>query len=223
MPHLIWLFVTALFASSVLSAIPTEGAAVDTNQTVPPTSQTAIFAGGCFWCMQKPFDNTEGVLDTEVGFTGGHLQNPSYKQVSSGGTGHLEVIQVTYDPSQVSYDELLSIFWVNVDPTDAGGQFCDRGSEYTTAIFARNDQQKQLAEQSLNALQASNILEKTIVTPIRQAQTFYPAEQYHQDYYLKNPIRYNYYRYRCGRDNRLNALWKNANLPILDDPSTKKR
>ncbi|WP_462327592.1 peptide-methionine (S)-S-oxide reductase MsrA [Desulfobaculum sp.] len=173
------------------------------------TAQTAVatFAGGCFWCLESPFDGEEGVLETVVGYTGGETENPTYEQVSSGGTGHAEAIQITYDPAVVGYDRLLGIFWRNIDPLDAGGQFCDRGSQYRSAIFYHDDEQKRLAEASRDALAASSRLDGRIVTEIVPAGAFWPAEDYHQDYYRKNPIRYKFYRYGCGRDNRLKELW----------------
>ncbi|MDH3309149.1 MAG: peptide-methionine (S)-S-oxide reductase MsrA [Gammaproteobacteria bacterium] len=166
---------------------------------------TAVFAGGCFWCMEPPYDKLPGVAATTSGYSGGQLVNPTYEQVSAGGTGHIEVIQVTYDPKQVSYEKLLEVFWRNVDPLDKGGQFCDRGSTYTTAIFYQNEEQKKLAEQS--KIEIEKKLGKSVVTAIRPAATFYAAEDYHQDYYNKNPLRYKYYRYSCGRDQRLEQLW----------------
>jgi peptide-methionine (S)-S-oxide reductase len=166
---------------------------------------TAIFAGGCFWCMEPPFDKLPGVVATTSGYTGGQKMNPTYEQVSAGDTGHVEAMQVTYDPKLVSYEKLLEVFWRNVDPLDKGGQFCDRGSTYTTAIFYANEEQKKLAEQSKAAIEKK--LGKAIVTAIRPAATFYAAEDYHQDYYQKNPLRYKYYRHSCGRDQRLEQLW----------------
>lgn len=166
---------------------------------------TAIFAGGCFWCMEPPFDALPGVSATTSGYTGGQKVNPSYEQVSAGDTGHVEAVQIAYDPKQISYEKLLEVFWRNVDPLDSGGQFCDRGSTYTTAIFYANEEQKKLAEQSKTAIEKK--LGKTVVTTIRPATTFYAAEDYHQDYYKKNPLRYKYYRYSCGRDQRLEQLW----------------
>ncbi|MFK4765732.1 peptide-methionine (S)-S-oxide reductase MsrA [Desulfobaculum sp. SPO524] len=173
------------------------------------TAQTAVatFAGGCFWCLESPFDSEEGVLETLVGYTGGETENPTYEQVSSGGTGHAEAIQITYDPSVVGYDRLLGIFWRNIDPLDAGGQFCDRGSQYRSAIFYHDEEQKRLAEASRDALAASGRFDGRIVTEIVPAGAFWPAEEYHQDYYRKNPIRYKFYRYGCGRDNRLKEVW----------------
>ena len=166
---------------------------------------TAVFAGGCFWCMEPPFDKLPGVVATTSGYTGGQKINPTYQEVSAGGTGHIEAVQITYDPKQVSYEKLLEVFWRNVDPLDKGGQFCDRGSTYTTAIFYQSEEQKKLAEQSKATIEKK--LGKAVVTTIRPAATFYAAEDYHQDYYKNNPLRYKYYRYSCGRDRRLDELW----------------
>jgi peptide-methionine (S)-S-oxide reductase len=168
---------------------------------------TATFAGGCFWCMEGPFDRLDGVVSTTVGYTGGAVEHPTYKQVSAGGTGHAEAVQVTYDPQQISYSELLDVFWRNIDPLTADGQFCDKGNQYRSAIFYHNDKQKRLAESSKAALAQSGRFEQPIVTEIQSATAFYPAEDYHQDYYQKNPIRYKFYRFTCGRDNRLRELW----------------
>ncbi|WP_444887072.1 peptide-methionine (S)-S-oxide reductase MsrA [Microbulbifer sp. JMSA008] len=170
-----------------------------------PDIRTAIFAGGCFWCMEPPYDKVNGVLETTSGYSGGHVKNPSYDQVSAGGTGHAEVVQVKYDANKVSYSELLNIFWHNVDPFDAGGQFCDRGDQYRAEIFYGNEEEKKLAEESKKKVEAE--LGKKVVTQIKPAATFYPAEAYHQDYYQRNPLRYKYYRFRCGRDQRLEEVW----------------
>ena len=167
----------------------------------------ATFAGGCFWCMEPPFDKLDGVISTTSGYTGGHVKKPSYKEVSAGGTGHAEAIQVLYDPDQVSYEELLEVFWHNIDPTTANRQFCDRGSQYRSAIFFHDAAQRTAAERSKAALEANKPFDGAIVTEIVEVGVFYPAEDYHQDYYLKNPIRYKYYRYGCGRDDRLEELW----------------
>jgi peptide-methionine (S)-S-oxide reductase len=167
----------------------------------------ATFAGGCFWCMEPPYDKLDGVLATTSGYTGGDKADPTYQEVSAGGTGHAEAVQVTYDPTKVSYEQLLEVFWRNVDPLDAGGQFCDRGDQYRTAIFAHGDEQRQLAEQSKQALVDSGRFEQPIVTEVEEAGAFYPAEDYHQDYYQKNPLRYKFYRWNCGRDQRLAELW----------------
>ncbi|WP_444929846.1 peptide-methionine (S)-S-oxide reductase MsrA [Microbulbifer sp. SSSA002] len=170
--------------------------------------RTAIFAGGCFWCMEPPFDRVDGVISTTSGYSGGRVKNPSYGQVSAGNTGHAEVVQVKYDADKVSYSELLTIFWHNVDPFDGGGQFCDRGDQYRPEIFYADDQQKKLAQESREKIQAK--LDKKVAVQIEPAATFYPAEAYHQDYYQRNPLRYKYYRYRCGRDQRLAEVWGKA-------------
>ena len=169
--------------------------------------EAATFAGGCFWCVEADFDYVPGVVSTTSGYTGGDLVDPTYQRVSAGGTGHREAVRIVYDPTKTSYATLLDVFWRSVDPTDGGGQFCDRGESYETAIFANSPEQKRLAEESKRALEMSAVLDRPIVTPIELAGTFYPAEGYHQDYYEKNPIRYNFYRYRCGRDDRIEDLW----------------
>lgn len=180
-------------------------AGLDTATAVEPAKAT--FAGGCFWCMEGPFDKLEGVISTTVGYTGGHTKNPTYKQVSAGGTGHAEAVEVLYDPEKISYAELLKVFWHNVDPLTADGQFCDKGNQYRSEIFYHNEEQKRLAEASKKALETSGRFDKPIVTRISPASTFYPAEEYHQNYYRKNPLRYKFYRYGCGRDDRLEELW----------------
>ncbi|MDN3640842.1 peptide-methionine (S)-S-oxide reductase MsrA [Simiduia curdlanivorans] len=165
----------------------------------------AIFAGGCFWCMEKPFDEVDGVSKTVSGYIGGQRANPTYEQVSAGVTGHAEAVQITYDPAKVNYEALLAIFWRNIDPLDAKGQFCDKGSQYRSAIFYRNEQELALAQQT--KAQVSKTLGAPVATTLEAATEFYPAEDYHQDYYLRNPLRYKYYRHGCGRDKRLEALW----------------
>jgi peptide-methionine (S)-S-oxide reductase len=169
------------------------------------TTRTVVFAGGCFWCMEKPFDGIEGVKSTISGYAGGRTKNPTYEEVSSGATGHIEVVQITYDPAKVSYAKLLDVFWRNVDPFDSRGQFCDKGSQYLSAIFVADSAERQAAEASKQAFEKR--FGKPIVTSIQPAATFYAAEDYHQDYYKKNPVRYRYYRGGCGRDNRLEAVW----------------
>lgn len=176
---------------------------------------TAVFAGGCFWCMEPPFDKLDGVLSTTSGYAGGHVPNPSYEQVTAGGTGHREALQVIFDPERVSFEELLEVFWVNVDPVDDGGQFCDRGFSYTTAIFARNSEQARLAESSKSEI--GEKLGAPVVTPVVTDAAFYPAEDYHQDYYQKHSIRYRYYRWACGRDGRLEELWGERGIESLFD------
>ncbi|WP_376695110.1 peptide-methionine (S)-S-oxide reductase MsrA [Wenzhouxiangella sp. EGI_FJ10305] len=165
----------------------------------------ATFAGGCFWCMEPPYDEVDGVVETISGFSGGDVENPTYKQVVQGGTGHLEVVQVVYDPEKVDYQQLLDIYWPNVDPFDGGGQFCDRGESYRPAIFAHDERQEQLAQESLEARQSR--FEQPIEVTIEPFEAFYPAEAYHQNYYEKNSVRYKYYRWRCGRDERLEEVW----------------
>lgn len=169
--------------------------------------QTATFAGGCFWCMEPAFDGLPGVISTTSGFTGGHKANPTYEQVSGGETGHTEAIQIAFDASKISYQELLAVFWKNIDPTTADRQFCDAGSQYRSAIFYHDDTQRQAVEKSLKDLHENKPFNEAIVTEISPATTFYPAEDYHQDYYLKNPLRYKYYRLACERDKRLEILW----------------
>ena len=175
--------------------------------TLEAETATATFAGGCFWCMQEPFDELPGVSRTVVGFSGGKTANPSYKEVTNGGTGHYEVVQVDYDPAIVSYEQLLDIFWRNIDPLDSGGQFCDRGNSYLTAIFTHDNQQRRAASSSLQELERSGRFAQPVVTEIINYSTFYPAEEYHQKYYRTNASRYKIYRYFCGRDTRLKELW----------------
>ncbi len=176
-------------------------------QAADDDTAVAIFAGGCFWCMEPPFDKLDGVKSTISGYIGGDKHNPTYKQVSAGKTGHTEAVEVRYDPSKVSYQTLLDVFWVNIDPLVKNRQFCDAGSQYRPGIFYVNEQQQQLAEGSKRALEASKRFAKPIVVEITAATEFYPAEDYHQDYYKKNPVRYKYYRFGCGRDKRLDELW----------------
>ena len=163
----------------------------------------AIFAGGCFWCVESDFDHVPGVTKTISGYTGGTLKNPTYRDVVRGGTGHREAAQIFYDPSKVTYEMLLEVFWRSVDPTDGGGQFCDRGVSYETAVFVTSLDQRRSAEASKKALMSSGALKKPIVTKIEDAGKFYPAEDYHQDYYKKYPVRYKFYRYNCGRDQHM--------------------
>jgi peptide-methionine (S)-S-oxide reductase len=170
----------------------------------------ATFAGGCFWCMEPPFDKLEGVLSTTSGYIGGHTKQPTYKEVSAGGTGHTEAVEIIYDPAKITYAKLLEVFWRNIDPLTANAQFCDRGTQYRAGIFYHDATQKQLAEASKQALETSKRFKEPIVTEVTPASTFYPAEDYHQDYYQKNPLRYKFYRYNCGRDQRLQELWGDA-------------
>jgi len=177
------------------------------NAGAASETATATFAGGCFWCMEPPFDQLEGVISTTSGYSGGAQKDPTYKQVSSGSTGHAEVVQIIYDPEKVSYAELLDTFWHNIDPTRIDGQFCDFGNQYRSEIFYHDAEQKQLAEQSRAALVELKPFDEPVLTKITEASLFYPAEDYHQDYYQKNPVRYKFYRYGCGRDARLEELW----------------
>lgn len=170
-------------------------------------TRLATFAGGCFWCMEPPFDELDGVISTISGYSGGHTQDPNYQQISSGTTGHTEVVQITYDPDKISFRELLEVYWVNIDPTTPDRQFCDQGSQYRSALFYHDEEQKQLIEQSKQTLDKTKPFKQPIVTEIIPFERFYAAEDYHQDYYRKNPIRYKYYRYACGRDKRLQTLW----------------
>ncbi len=169
-------------------------------------NKTAIFAGGCFWCMEKPYDKINGVLSTMPGYTGGNTENPTYKKISSGRTGHYEALLVEYDADKVTYEKLLEVFWENIDPFDARGQFCDKGSQYRSAIFTNDETEIALATKSKKALQEKLKNKATIVTEILPAKQFYSAEDYHQDYYIKNPVRYKYYRHGCGRDKRLKKV-----------------
>jgi peptide-methionine (S)-S-oxide reductase len=167
----------------------------------------AIFAGGCFWCVEADFDKVPGVLGTVSGYIGGSFPNPTYEQVSAKQTGHAEAVRITFDTAKVSYEQLLAVYWKSIDPTTADRQFCDVGAPYRTAIFVTDDAQRQAAQASLAALETRKPFKQAIVTQIERATTFYPAEDYHQDYYRKNPIRYKYYRSSCGRDERLQQLW----------------
>ncbi len=198
---------SAVLALALLLSAALSIGAASLSSAAEDGLEVATFAGGCFWCVEADFDAVPGVARTISGYTGGTLADPSYKRVSAGGTGHREAVQIFYDPKQVSYPALVEIFWRSVDPTDGGGQFCDRGESYETAIFANSLEQKQQAEVSKGALQGSGVLNQPVVTPIEVARAFYPAEDYHQDYYKKSPLRYGFYRYRCGRDSRIEELW----------------
>jgi peptide-methionine (S)-S-oxide reductase len=167
----------------------------------------AIFAGGCFWCMETAFEGVPGIQSAVSGYAGGAKKNPTYEEVSSGGTGHAEVVKVTFDPAKISYAKLLEIFWHNIDPISAGGQFCDRGTQYRSGIFYLDDAQKKAAEESKRAIEASKRFDRPIVTEITRAGEFTPAEEYHQDFFKKSPARYQSYRLGCGRDRRLKELW----------------
>jgi peptide-methionine (S)-S-oxide reductase len=167
----------------------------------------ATFAGGCFWCMEPPFDKLDGVISSTSGYIGGQKKDPTYEEVSAGVTGHTEAVEIVFDPAKVSYEKLLDVFWKNIDPTVSNRQFCDVGSQYRTGVFYHDDEQREAVEASKRAIDESGKLGVPIVTEITAATEFYPAEDYHQDYYRKNPVRYRYYRYGCGRDERLDDLW----------------
>ncbi len=198
---------TLLRTALALAAFAALVAGAPAQTPATPMTAVATFAGGCFWCMEPPYDKLPGVISTTSGYMGGSLRNPTYEEVSSGTTGHAEVVQVLYDPSKVSYGKLVEVFWVNVDPTVKDRQFCDAGSQYRTAIFVHSPEQRKVAEASKAALEKSKPFKDPIVTPIVDAGEFWPAEDYHQDYYRKNPVRYTYYRTGCGRDARLKQLW----------------
>jgi peptide-methionine (S)-S-oxide reductase len=191
------------FTLLLVTAFPIISSQAETRDNL----QSAIFAGGCFWCMEPPYDALDGVISTTSGYSGGHKKNPTYQEVSAGITGHAEVVQVVYDPEKVSFEKLLNVFWHNIDPTTPNRQFCDSGNQYRSAIFYLNDEQKKLAEVSLAELQKNKPFKQPVVTEIAAATEFYPAEEYHQDYYRKNPVRYKFYRYGCGRDDRLKEIW----------------
>lgn len=191
------------FIAALICAVAASDARADDGRK--DGLSTAVFAGGCFWCVESDFDKLDGVTDTLSGYTGGHTDNPTYKDVTFGDTGHYEAVRITYDPEKVSYETLVAYFFRHVDPTDPGGQFCDRGASYRTAIFAANAGERDIAER-LKA-EAAAELGAEVVTPVLDAAAFHPAEDYHQDYYLKNPVRYKYYRFACGRDRRVHSLW----------------
>jgi peptide-methionine (S)-S-oxide reductase len=200
------LIILALFAGISAASAQTPG-----SKSAAPA--TAIFAGGCFWCVEEAFEKVPGVISAVSGYTGGSVPNPSYELVSSHKTGHAESVRVTFDPAKVSYSQLVDWFWHNIDPTQTNGQFCDHGSPYRTAIFYATDEQKQIAEQSKKALEASGVLKAPIVTEITPAGPFYEAEDYHQDYYKKNPHRYSFYKHGCGRAQRLEQIWGKPTAP----------
>jgi peptide-methionine (S)-S-oxide reductase len=177
-----------------------------TGASAQDKTAKAIFAGGCFWCVEADFDKVPGVISTTSGYINGTVKNPSYKQVSAGGTGHAEAVEIVYDPAKVSYAKLLDVFWRNIDPLVKDKQFCDTGDQYRTGIFYLDDEQKKLAEETKKKV-AAKFAPRLVYTEITRADTFYPAEDYHQDYYKKNEARYNFYRWNCGRDQRLEQLW----------------
>ena len=195
---LIMLFLS-LMATAVLASPQEDGKAA--------RLETATFAGGCFWCMEAPFDKLPGVVSVTAGYTGGQVKNPTYEQVSAGTTGHAESVRIVYEPQKIGYKQLLDIFWHNIDPTVKNRQFCDVGNQYRSAIFYHTDEQYRLAEESKKELEDNKPFKGPIVTDVVPASEFYPAEEYHQHYYKKNPLRYRYYRYGCGRDQRLKELW----------------
>ncbi|HVT05037.1 MAG TPA: peptide-methionine (S)-S-oxide reductase MsrA [Thermoanaerobaculia bacterium] len=197
---IISLFLISLVALGCAQAAPAQPKPAANHAVV------ATFAGGCFWCMQPPFDRLPGVISTTVGYTGGQKKSPTYEEVSEGGTGHAESIQVVYDPTKVSYARLLDVYWHSIDPTVTDQQFCDHGNQYRTAIFYHDATQKKQIDESILAIEKANKIGR-IYTEVVAAGTFYPAEGYHQKYYLKNPVRYKFYRYNCGRDQRLKELW----------------
>ena len=191
---------------AVLAAALTGAALAQPAEQSAPPRTLATFAGGCFWCVEADFDKVPGVLSTTSGYTGGKLDNPNYNQVSAGGTGHAEAVEIAFDPSKVSYQKLLEVFWRNHDPLAKDRQFCDRGDQYRPAIFYHDEEQRKLAEASKKSVQ-EKFAPRAVQTEIAKAGTFYKAEDYHQDYYEKNPVRYKFYRFNCGRDQRLEELW----------------
>ena len=193
-----------------------------TGTTMDPNLKTAIFAGGCFWCVEADFEKVPGVVEAISGYTGGQRPNPTYKEVSAGGTGHAEAVQVIYDPQKVSYSQLLDVFWRHVDPTDSGGQFVDRGSQYRSAIFYHDEEQKRLAQASKAALEKSGRFSRPIATEITMLTTFYRAEDYHQDYYQKNGLRYKFYRSGSGRDQFLKKTWGSEKQSAVDGSGSAK-
>lgn len=194
----------------MLGVSPALAAAAESGTSTPagkPATAKAIFAGGCFWCVEEAFDPVPGVVSTTSGYTGGRTKNPTYEQVTTGTTGHTEAVLVEYDPGKVTYQKLVDVFWRNIDPTQRDGQFCDHGSSYRSAIFYSDDEQRRIAETSKAALLKNKPFRGEIVTEITKASAFYPAEGYHQDYYQRNPIRYKFYKTGCGREARLKQLW----------------
>ena len=194
-------------AASCAFVTPNAGADDQAGNADAKRLSSAVFAGGCFWCVEADFDKVEGVYETISGYTGGALDNPTYKQVSHGGTGHFEAVKISYDPEIVSYEELTEYFFRHIDPVDARGQFCDKGHSYLSAVFVSNEDEKQIVTAEIERINQSGVLPAPVVTEVLDAQTFWPAEDYHQDYYKKNPIRYRYYRNGCGRDKRVRELW----------------
>lgn len=192
-------------ALAVVSLSPSSFSATESRSQ--PSGEVALLAGGCFWCIEADLEKLPGVLSVVSGYTGGKVANPSYEQVSAGGTGHAEAVEVRFDPAKLSYAALLDYFWHHIDPTVSDAQFCDRGNQYRSAIFPLGEEQTRIARESKAKLEASKVLGVPVRTSIEPGGTFYPAEDYHQDYYKKNAVRYNFYRYRCGRDERVKAVW----------------
>jgi peptide-methionine (S)-S-oxide reductase len=203
--HITYIFLSLWLGALLIggsTVIPRVSLAAEENQYAK-----AIFAGGCFWCMEEAYEMVNGVISVISGYTGGKLANPTYEQVSAGGTGHTESVEVIYDPNKVTYQHLLEVFWHNIDPTALNAQFCDHGTQYRSAIFYHDDMQKQLIDESKQAIESSKSFPQPIVTEIVPASVFYPAEEYHQNFYKKNPVRYKFYKWNCGRSQRLEQLW----------------
>jgi peptide methionine sulfoxide reductase msrA/msrB len=227
-----WFSMTIMAALFLVSVCKSEGAGENKGSTVMKNNdkyEKATFAGGCFWCMEPPFENLDGVIDVVPGYTGGQKENPTYEQVSSGTTGHLEAVQITYDPAKISYRKLLDVFWTQIDPTDESGQFVDRGSQYNTAIFYHGEEQKMMAEESRSRLEKSGKFDRPIVTQIRPYTKFYEAEDYHKDFYKKSPARYKTYKFSSGRETFLKKIWgadedttRVEEEPSYDKPSQKE-
>lgn len=205
MAHRNWCHAISRQRPLTLGIIAVAAGVMGSSQLQAQTTTEATFAGGCFWCMEPPYDKQPGVSATISGYIGGELENPTYEQISQGGTGHAEAVQVEYDADQISYEQLLTIFWRNIDPFAVDRQFCDVGDQYRSAIFYHDDEQRELAEASKAEMEAR--FDREIATQIVPADTFWPAEEYHQDYYQKNPVRYKFYRFSCGRDGRLEEVW----------------
>jgi peptide-methionine (S)-S-oxide reductase len=199
-------FVAALLAG-IGPAANAQQSSASTGEPAADDVAVATFAGGCFWCMEPPYDKLDGVLSTISGYIGGNVENPTYDQVSAGGTGHTEAVKVSYDPDKVSYEKLLEVYWPNVDPTVKDHQFCDQGSQYRPEIFVHDEEQRRAATASRERIEKTKPFDEPIVVDITDAPTFWPAEEYHQNYYEKNPLKYLYYRTACGRDRRLEHLW----------------
>jgi len=199
--------ILAAAASATRPQAAPQSPAPGSGQPAQGNQDKATFAGGCFWCMEPPFDELPGVISTTSGYTGGQKKNPTYEEVSAGGTGHTESVEVVFDPAKVTYQQLLDVFWKNIDPTTPDRQFCDVGSQYRSAIFYHSDEQKWLAMASKKTIDDSGRFKQPVVTEIVPAAPFYHAEEYHQDYYKKNPIRFKYYKFGCGRAKRLEQLW----------------